>query len=177
MALLTEAFSEFLTLAAPPRSASVLHHVLVTEAEPSDRTPALRAIDAALRVARSNGLRAAVCVVDLTPSSDRSWPDDAAARPDVWLQRRLRSADRLFHVGESVVIVASGWSHPAEAEQLVRRVQELPTPDGTPPPVGLAVYPTHGDDADTLLDRAEASAARARLRRRVSDRAAEEACA
>ncbi|MEZ5291042.1 MAG: hypothetical protein R2745_08175 [Vicinamibacterales bacterium] len=173
MALLTDALSEFLTLAAPPHPAQAVA-ALASTAGPSDRTPALRAIDAALGLARPHGMRAAVCVVDLSAPSDRAWPDASAARPDTWLQRRLRTTDRLFHVGEAVVIVVSGMGHPAEAEQLVRRVRALPTPDGMPPPVGLAVYPAHGDDAVTLLDRAEASAARARLRRRASDRAAQE---
>lgn len=172
VAFLSDALSELVTLAAPPG----MVEALAADDSPApifafdDQALALRAIEAGVDDARATGTRAAVCVADLT-AVDGTTPAGGAFldAADAWLLSRLRANDRLYRIGGTFVIVASGFSHPQEGERLADRVQALPSAGGAAPNVGLAIYPTHGDDATTLLDRARTSARRATLHRRSSD--------
>ncbi len=172
MAFLTDALSELVTLAAPPE----LVEALAADDSPApifdfdDQALALRAIEAGVDEARATGTRAAVCVADLTAIDGTTAAGGALLdAADTWLLSRLRGNDRLYRIGGTFVIVASGLSHPHEGERLAERVRALPIVGGETPHVGLALYPAHGDDATTLLDRARTSARRATLRRRASD--------
>ena len=164
---LTSALSELITLAAPPG----LMQALAADDEPDaarvifdDQALALRAIEAGLDDARASGTRAAVCLADLAPAETQAATPDALDAADAWLLSRLRDGDRLYRVGSTLVVVASGLDHPGEGERLADRVRALPA-GGDPPIVGLAIYPVHGDDAVTLFNRARASARRERLQR------------
>lgn len=135
-----------------------------------DTAIALRAIDAGLIESRASASRAAVCFATLIPSDDPG----ATGRTDIdaadaWLVRRLRAGDRLYRIGQSFVIVAAGIGHPSEAEGLAARVAALPTAPGDGLALGLAIYPSHGDDATTLFDSARQSARRAHLERRAQE--------
>lgn len=172
MAFLSDALSELVTLAAPPG----LVEALDADDAPAplfpfdDQALALRAIEAGVNDAHAAGTRAAVCVVDLT-AVDGTTADGGAFldAADAWLLSRLRANDRLYRIGGTFVVVASGLEHPQEGERLAERITAMPSAGGDAPHVGLAIYPTHGDDAATLLDRARTSARRATLRRRASD--------
>lgn len=164
-----DALSELVTLAAP-LSLRALPFRPAAVAPPADpaREDVLRAIDLALQGARRNGSRAAVCVIAPAENSGDGPPDLHAA--DLWLRQRVRPTDQFFQVEDAFVVVASGLGHHHEAEGLAARMKALPDSGSS---VGLAIYPAHGDDACTLLDRAGAAAARARQRRRATDRTAE----
>lgn len=167
MTFLTSALSELVTLAAPPG----LMQALAADETPDaplftfdDQALAIRAIEAGLEDARATGTRAAVCLADLAPADTQPATPEALDAADAWLLDRLRDGDRLYRVGSTLVVVASGFDHPREGEQLAERVRSLPA-EGPAPVVGLAIYPVHGDDAVTLFDRARASARRERLQR------------
>lgn len=169
MSFLTNALSEYARSTPPglegrgPDPAGEIHFDL------DDTAIALKAIDAGLVEARATGSRAAVCVATLAPpdGSGVSATDIDAA--DAWLGRRLRERDRLYRVGPTFVIVASGIAHPSDAEELAARIAGLPTAPGDLLAVGLAIHPAHGDDATTLFDRARQSARRAQLERRAQE--------
>lgn len=172
MTFLNHALSEYMTLAAPPGTISAFGPGIVPEPhfDLDDEALALCAIDAGLDDAERTGTRAAVCVVTLTSFEhllDASPADIDAA--DAWLLRRLRPQDRLYRVGGSFVVVTSGLQHPHEAELLAERLGKLPPARGETPAVGMALYPTHGADAVSLLERARASEHRARQQRRLAD--------
>ena len=163
---LSSALTEFVTLAAPPDFMRAM-----ADASPdaprvpfSDEALALRAIEAGLDDARASGTRAAVCLADLALAETLPASPDTLDAADAWLLHRLRDGDRLYRVGSTLVVVASGLDHPRAGEQLAERVRALPAGGGAPI-VGLAIYPVHGDDAVTLFDRARASARRDRLQR------------
>lgn len=166
MTFLTSALSELVTLAAPPG----LVEALLGDDRPDgpdvmfdDQALALRAIDAGLDEARASGTRVAVCLADLAPADTQPATPEAIDAADAWLLPRLRDGDRLYRVGSTLVVVASGLDHPRQGELLAARVRTLP--GDVPPVVGLALYPVHGDDAATLFERARASARRERLQR------------
>lgn len=161
-----------MTLAAPPG----LVEALDADDSPApifaldDQAIALRAIEAGVDEARGTGTRAAVCIANLAAIDGSTAAGSAVLdAADAWLLSRLRANDRLYRVGGTFVIVASGLSHPHEGERLADRVRALPGAGGETLNVGLAIYPIHGDDATTLLDRARTSAHRATLRRRATD--------
>jgi hypothetical protein len=130
----------------------------------------LRAIEAGLDDARASGTRAAVCLADLALAETLPASPDTLDAADAWLLHRLRDGDRLYRVGSTLVVVASGLDHPRAGEQLAERVRALPAGGGAPI-VGLAIYPVHGDDAVTLRPRAR-SARRDRLQRAAAGRRA-----
>lgn len=165
---LNDALSELVTLASPPALAEALAADDLPEAPLftlDDQALALRAIEAGVDEARASGARAAVCLADLAPTDIGPKPSSATLdAADAWLLRRLRATDRLYRVGSVLVVVATGLDHPHEAERLAERVRTMPVgPDL--PVVGLAIYPLHGEDAETLFGRARASARRVRLQR------------
>ena len=167
---MSDVLSELVTLAASPALVDVLDEPPHPTFALDDQAIALRAIEAGIDEARTSGTRAAVCVADLTAVDDgtasRGPVLDAA---DAWLLRHLRPTDRVYWLDGACLVVASGLGHPHDAERLADRVRALPAAGETPLAVGLAIYPTHGDDAVTLLDCARRSARRAATPRGVSE--------
>lgn len=164
MPLVADAFDELLTLAVPPLG------VVDDQMAPAGAVgaPAVapvvsieRVLEHALRDARATAQRLAVCVVEpaepFAPAESSTGPQRLRA----WVQRHLRTSDRLSEEG-TLVVVASGLHHACEAERLAARIRRCPADWTTRPIVGLAIFPTHGDDAATLLEQARASATRAR---------------
>lgn len=130
--------------------------------------PAAQAIAAALAAARASGSRAAVCLADLS-SPSRAGGRPSLAGPDVGdghIRRWLRRTDRLVCVNDAIVVVAWGLSHPSDAEGLAERLRRaISASGGHDAGIGLALFPTHGDDPSVLLERARQSAERDRQQR------------
>jgi hypothetical protein len=160
MPLLSESFLEMVLTAAVPdvagagTGAGAVQHPY--------RSPAHAAIGVAVDDARRTGRRAAVCVVDVPAGTAAQRPSAAMIHADV--ARTLRPGDHAVRLGEAIVIVASGFDHPAAADRLADRLRAAPLVRDHDAAVGMALYPVHGRDAATLLDSARASALRARLR-------------
>ncbi len=168
MTILSNAFDELVTLAASPMADDAsANDVSPSAAAPADDAPVLRAIQGAVDEAHGSGVRVAVCSADLSGWARTHAEKDVFEAAYAWLQPRLRPGDGLHRVGHELVVVVANLGHPGNGERLAERIHAMLAADGDAPLVGLAVFPAHGDDAATLLERARASAQRLGLLHRA----------
>lgn len=119
---------------------------------------ARRDVDEAIADARRAGHRAAVCVVDLGLLDARAMHAGVDA-VDAMISGHTRRRDRVCRLGRLLVVLAGHLGHPDQGERLAARLRAAA---GARAAVGLALFPAHGDDADTLVAAARASASRSR---------------
>lgn len=119
---------------------------------------ARREVDEAIADARRAGHRVAVCVLDLGLLDARAM-HAAVDAIDAMITAHTRRRDTVCRLGRLLIVLARDLGHPDEGDGLARRLRIAA---GSRAAVGLALFPAHGDDADTLITAARASATRSR---------------
>lgn len=139
----------------------------------------LEALDQALQEAAAASRTMGVCLLwlDCVYRVDALFGyragDTACAHSLLQLKDILKPADRIFRVGRSeIACILPTLSNEAQAilagHKIIRTLGAAPLEDyavHSEPYVGIALFPAHGQGADTLLQRASSALREARLRK------------